>query len=142
MNCADTNLTLPAPHAEPLLEADEREAKPAYPESNEAALAPPRAAEAHRLVLIPGALGTRGRRYDVKYEGSVVVTGTLMPLLDGCRALAGLGLSGPVELWDTERPYPRMRSTVQAGALLSVTEGERSAARFIPWRPFDGAVSD
>ena len=134
--------TLPAPHAGTLPEAEGLGARPAYLEDNEARPALPRAAEAHRLVLIPGSLGTRGRRYDVQFEGKVVVTGTLMPLLDGCRALAGLGLGGPVELWDSERSYPRLLSTVAAGSLLSVTEGERSAPRFIPWRPFDGAVSD
>ena len=112
------------------------------PESAEASLALPRAAGAHRLVMIPGALGSRGLRYHLMLGDQVIVQNSLQPLLDGCRTLKALGLTGPVELWSVGGTYPRMLSTVQSGAKLSVTEGERSGPRFVAWKPFTEVERD
>ena len=66
--------------------------------------------------------GKRGLLYDVEYDGETICTSTTIPFLDGCRVLQERGLTGPVEMWDAVRPYPRMRSTVEAAAKLTVAD--------------------
>ena len=50
------------------------------------------------------------------------------------------GLTGDVELWDETRPFPRMRSTVEATAGLTVQEGRRQSPKLSKWSPFEGLV--
>lgn len=53
-----------------------------------------------------------------------LVRGTRTPIFDACRALQAAGLSGPVEVWRKGKPHPDFRTTVEAGAKLTVKEGE------------------
>ena len=75
--------------------------------------------------------------------GEVLCPSTRTPLLDGCRVLASHGLTGPVELWDSERPYPRMRADIAKAAKLTVKEGSGRLeyARYEPDLRFQKAVS-
>lgn len=84
------------------------------------------------------AVGQRGPLYNVTCRGELIVERTAQPLLDGARALAERGLSGPFEMWDHVRPFPRMRSTIEAAARLRVTEGE-GLPRFREWTPHPGS---
>jgi hypothetical protein len=84
----------------------------------------------HRLDITIHDIGQRGPRYSVSYEGKQIVEATTTPLLDGCRALLALNLSGLVEMWSDDKPHPRMRTTVEAGSLLTVAEGHRTSPRF------------
>lgn len=99
-------------------------------------------AEAHRLVLKPVMRDGRhyhggdGPMYSVTYNGAVIVASTRQPLLDGARGLAALGLGGDIELWDEVRPFPRMRSTVEAAAGLTVQENDKVSPRVGKYRPF------
>lgn len=68
--------------------------------------------------------GSRGPLYEVSYEGQVIVPSTTTPLFDGARELEAMGVNGPLEMWDHELPYARMRSTVKAAAKSTVHEGE------------------
>jgi hypothetical protein len=78
--------------------------------------------------------------YSAHHDGAEIVAMTRQPLLDGARALKAMGLSGPVELWDDARPFPRMRSTVEAAAELTVQENEKVSARFVKYRPFNASL--
>ncbi len=49
-----------------------------------------------------------------------------------------MSLGGPVELWDEVRPFPRMRSTVEAASGLTVQEGRRQSPKLAKWAPFEG----
>ena len=62
--------------------------------------------------------------YSAHHDGSEIVAMTRQPLLDGVRVLQAKGFTGTVELWDDTRPFPRMRSTVEAAAELTVQEEE------------------
>lgn len=87
------------------------------------------------------AVGQRGPLYNVTCRGELIVERTTQPLLDGARALAERGMSGPLEMWDRVSSFPRMRSTIEAAARLSVEEGE-GAPRLRKWKPFPGPNSN
>lgn len=78
-------------------------------------------------------LTLRGPLYDARYNGELIVEGTIQPFLDGCRAIQTLGASGPVQMWDAERPYPRMVGTVEGAATLTVREPASGGLRFTKW---------
>jgi hypothetical protein len=78
-------------------------------------------------------LSVRGPVFDVRYNGELVVEGTHQPFLDGCRAIQRLGASGPVELWDHLRIYPRMVGTVDGAAKLTVREPASGGLRLAKW---------
>jgi len=92
---------------------------------------PPRMAP-ERGALYQGRLGSLG--------GEVLVTGTPQPFLDACRVLQARGLTGPVELWDAVRPYPRMRSTIEEATRWTVEEGRTVSPKLRKYKPF-GDVS-
>lgn len=66
--------------------------------------------------------GNSGPLYDASYSGKVIVRSSHQPFLDACRVLLTDGMSGPAEIWDHVRPFPRMRSTIEAAAKLRVSE--------------------
>jgi hypothetical protein len=76
----------------------------------------------HRINISVVRAGKRGLLYDAEYGGEVICSSSLTPFLDGCRVLRARGLSGPVEMWDAVRPYPRMKSTIEAAAKLTVRD--------------------
>jgi hypothetical protein len=83
-------------------------------------------------------LGRPGR-YQARQDspqGPVLVASTRQPLLDGCRALLAKGITGPVEMWDAVRPYPRMRADIEKAAKLTIEETAAAGLRVRPWRPF------
>lgn len=47
-----------------------------------------------------------------------------------------MGLTGPVEIWDGTRAFPRMCSIVEAASGLTVQENDEVSARFVKCRPF------
>lgn len=89
--------------------------------------------EAHKIYIYKVKTGKRGVLYDAEFDGEVICQSTMTPLLDACRVLRSRGVSGPVEMWDHERPFPRMLSTVEAGAGLAVID-TGSGPRFVKWR--------
>lgn len=78
--------------------------------------------------------GKRGLLYDAEFDGEVICESTMTPFLDACRVLLSRGLTGSVEMWDYDRPFPRMRSTVEAAAQLAVID-RGSGPVFCKWRP-------
>jgi len=83
---------------------------------------------------------SRSNSYSVRWgqHGSVLVAETTEPLCAGSRALVARGVHGPVELWDDERPYPRMRGDIDTCAKLTVRETSRRGPEFIRYRPLPG----
>jgi hypothetical protein len=69
--------------------------------------------------------GSRGPIYRVEHDGEVLLASTPVPFFDGARALAKKGLTGEFEMWDHERPYPRMMGVIEKAAKLTVWEGEK-----------------
>ena len=98
-------------------------------------------AAALRVYIEPLSLGHRGQYYSVSFEGRTLIAKTLRPSSDACRALVQLGFSGPLEIWDRERSYPRLVfRDIHKAAGLTIAEGEHHGPRVIPyreWSPFD-----
>jgi hypothetical protein len=100
----------------------------------------------HMLIVSPSIdpatkrqrLTLRGPLYDVRYDGVTVLEGTHQPFLDGCRAIQKLGATGPAEMWDTVRPFPRMVGTVEGAAKLTVREPASGGIRFTKWSEWSG----
>ena len=78
----------------------------------------------------------RGPLYDTTFNGEHICT-SHQPLLDGARVLHGRGLTGPLQMWDHERSYPRMHSTIEKAAKLTVAEGRSTGMRFEKWNAPD-----
>jgi len=94
-----------------------------------------------KIYITQVSYGSRGPIYRVEHEGEVLVKGAPVPLFDGARALAAKGITGNFEMWDHERPYPRMKSVVEEAAKLTISEGERRPT-VVKWTPRDyNAVS-
>ncbi len=88
----------------------------------------------HRIYIQPSTsrrtglanFGKSGPLYDAIYNGELIVWSSHQPFLDACRVLLADGITGPAEMWDHVRTFPRLRSTVEAAAKLTVSEGEGS----------------
>jgi hypothetical protein len=95
----------------------------------------------HRIYIQPSTdsrtglakFGNSGPLYDASYCGEMIVCSSHQPFLDACRVLLADGMSGPAEMWDHIRPYPRIRSTIEAAAKLTVSESE-GRLRFRPYK--------
>lgn len=98
----------------------------------------------HRIYIQPATdtrtglpkFGNSGRLYDAIYGGELVVWSSHQPFLDACRVLLADGVSGAAEMWDHIRPFPRMRSTIEAAEKLTVSDlparlDRRMAAKII-----------
>ena len=91
-----------------------------------------------RLYIEPLRIGARGPRSRVHLNspsGPVLVDASIQPLLDGARALLCRGITGDVELWDNERPFPRMRGKIEELSKWRVKENNRVSPTFVPYEP-------
>src|SRR5690242_10863323 len=71
---------------------------------------------------LPLRYSSRGPRYSARLgrpDGELIVIDTLTPFFDSARALRPRGLTGRLEMWDSERPYPRMSGDIEALAKLT-----------------------
>lgn len=100
----------------------------------------------HRVYICPASdangkhrVSNRGPMFEARFEGGLICV-SVQPLLDSARVLLARGLCGPLEMWDGVLNYARMRSTIEAAAKLTITEGDRRP-RFITYRSFDGGQS-
>lgn len=64
----------------------------------------------------------RGPLYAAVFQGEIVVARSAQPFLEACRVLQARGYRGCAELWDHERPFPRMQGTIAGAARLAVEE--------------------
>src|SRR5262245_1935592 len=84
----------------------------------------------------------RGPVYQARLEspdGPLLVNTSLEPLFAASRALIALGITGKIEMWDGERPYPRMSGDISKLAKLTVREDGATPPTLCRWRPFPAA---
>lgn len=78
----------------------------------------------------------RGPLFDA-YYGEEFLVRSVQPFFDGARELQKRGLRGPMEMWDRERPFPRMEGLVEKAALLTVTEPRKGTLRIRAYKDDD-----
>jgi hypothetical protein len=93
-----------------------------------------------RVALIPRRTDSRpGRRnagrYDVMFEGGVIVANSADPECDLARALLARGIRGSVTVIDADTGRPRSQVNIQNTARVSVREDRHIGPRFDTWRP-------
>jgi hypothetical protein len=75
-------------------------------------------------------------RYRVTLEdGTLLVRATRVPFYAGARALEVRGVSGPFEMWDRVRPFPRAAGDIATAAKLTVTE-KQGRLEVVPYQAF------
>ena len=82
-------------------------------------------------------------RWRVYHQGEVLLASCRIPLYDGARALLGLGGFDPDDTIVTIHKATGMRClTARIGwaAAMTITEGERSGPRLVPWIPYTGPL--
>lgn len=89
-----------------------------------------------KINIRPTSLSNRGQNYSVFHDGRLLIEKTRNPTADACRLLVSRGRTGRLEVWDDERPYPRLiiRDLVTAAG-LTISESEHHGPRFRPYRP-------
>jgi hypothetical protein len=67
----------------------------------------PRDHDTYRIVIEPtGIRGERGQRYQVRFEGEILIEDAANPELEACRALVVRGLAGRLDVWRAGEPHP------------------------------------
>lgn len=77
--------------------------------------------------------GGKGALYRVWHNGELLVENCRVPLFDACRSLAERGMTGPVEMRRKGNSQIDMRTTVEAGAKLTVKEDDVHPVHFTIW---------
>lgn len=89
-----------------------------------------------RVFIHPLKITSRGQGYSVSFNGETIITNTRNPAADACRHLVALGHRGRMEVWDNERPYPRLVfPDIEKAVGLAVSENEHHGPRIICYRP-------
>lgn len=88
-------------------------------------------------VLHGGVIGRRGQRYAVTIGGVMIVEASTNPEFDACRVLNGLGIGGRIGFQHEGDPMIGIVTMIEAGAKLTVKEGNDTGPRFGKWTAFD-----
>ena len=91
---------------------------------------------------LPPRTSAKGLRYSVRLHspgGELLIQDSLVPFCDAARVLLARGVGGAIELWDPERPFPRLRGGIEELARQTVREDEKTGPQFVVWRPFPAA---
>ena len=86
--------------------------------------------------------GASGYRYDVEFDGQVVVSRSRVPVLDAARWCAGQGKDGILEVWRYGGSGPCMIAEIGKAATRTILENERHGPRFVKWHPFERTAVD
>ncbi|QIG50549.1 hypothetical protein G5V57_24160 [Nordella sp. HKS 07] len=73
-------------------------------------------------------IGRQGPLYAVYLaapDGEEIVAATIQPMYDASRVLLERGITGTLEMWDSERPYPRMRGDIAGMANWTIRENRK-----------------
>lgn len=83
----------------------------------------------HRFYIAPVRRDRRHQLYSVTFEGKTIITETHLPSAHGCRWLAEHGYTGRAEMYDHDRPHPRMvfPDLVKAGRMAVKEDGSPRA---------------
>ena len=92
----------------------------------------------HRIIIEPTTIrGERGQYYRVFFEGAVLIEDTWNPEFEACRALVALGITGRLEVWRSDKPYPRLIfPDIEEGARWTVVENDKEGPVIKRWKPF------
>jgi hypothetical protein len=71
-------------------------------------------------------------------DGEIIVEGSSTPFLDAARILTARGETGSLEMWDSERTYPRMKGDIAEMAKLTVVENDKGGPILGKYKPFPG----
>lgn len=89
-----------------------------------------------RIFIDPVKVTSRGQGYSVSFNGETIITKTHDPAFSACRHFVALGYRGRLEMWDNERPYPRLVvHDIEKAARLTVSETERHGPRIVRYDP-------
>jgi hypothetical protein len=89
-----------------------------------------------RVFIDPVKITGRGQGYSVSFNGETIITNTRNPAADACRHLVALGYRGRMEMWENERPHPRLVfHDIKKAARLTVSETERHGPRIVRYDP-------
>ena len=69
-------------------------------------------------------------------DGEIIAEHTPTPFFDAARKLLARGITGTLEMWDTERPYARLRGDIAEMAKLTVIETDMVGPYIARHRPF------
>jgi hypothetical protein len=96
----------------------------------------------HRIDMRPVWAGGRaGYRYDLSYDGRLVVERTSQPLCDAARWLQDAGKDGKVELWRYGGSGPCLTSEISRYAPLFLSEPNIGPMRYRKRQP-DPSIHD
>jgi len=109
----------------------------------------------HRILISLRGHGKRGPRYAVHLnsaDGPLLLEGTSQPMLDAARCLLAQNITGPIEMWDNTRGFPRLKGDIEKLARLTVSETqaginlrryvERAAGGDLEDEPSSGAENE
>lgn len=89
-----------------------------------------------KITITPKAINNKGHIYAVSFNRAEIIAKTRNPELNACRWLATHGYRGRMEVWDTDRPYPRMTiNDIEKAATLTVSESDGQPLKFTKYRP-------
>lgn len=89
-----------------------------------------------RVFIDPVKTTSKGQSYSVTFNGETIIINTRNPAGDACRYLLSQGHQGRMEMWDKERPYPRLVfHDIAKAAWLTVSENERHGPRIVRHEP-------
>lgn len=96
-----------------------------------------------RIFVKRDRISQRGPMYTARLHspaGDIIATGTMEPALAAARALIARSHdpASVLEMWDIERPYPRLRGQLGVMARQTVMEGSAgSGPRFAKYNPVE-----
>ena len=80
-------------------------------------------------------------KWNVEFDGEVIVSRAGDPECKACRALLARGITGRVTFIHKRTGTPGVTMDIESGAGLSVADGKRAGLRFQKWQPFSSPVS-
>jgi hypothetical protein len=75
-----------------------------------------------KIFIEPTKLGQKGQRYQVTFEDEVILEDTSNPEYDACRVLLSRGITGRLETWRRNLPYPCLILDIEKAAKLTVRD--------------------
>jgi hypothetical protein len=81
-----------------------------------------------------------GHKWDVVFEGKVLLHASKNPEFEACRALVAKGITGKLVTYRDGRPC--MVLNIEKAAKVTVSETKAHGPRFVPYKPFPVNASD
>ena len=80
--------------------------------------------------------GSRGAIYSAVYNGEIIVKGCSSSVIhEVARQLRSRGITGKLEMWDHEHPYPLMTGDIEGMAKWTISETDKGGIKKVRWKP-------